>query len=132
MLEAGTRVILTVKVTIEADQVKFLAQSVRSADEIIAETRITGLRLFVGDSGVFPVLARLLEKPVVSVEKPGLPTAKPGEPTGVAAKGRIHVILCSPGFRDVEMELGRDYLIDSQLKSALKPLDGILRIEDVW
>ena len=137
LLEAGTRVILTVKATMEADQIKLLAQSVMSADAVIADAGITGLRVFIDESVVFPDLARILENPgtagTAGTAKTVGTTGTTGTAGGTTARGRVFV--CLPGSEvsnEVEMDLGQDYIIDSQMKNSIKSLDGILRVEDVW
>ena len=134
LLETGTRVILTVKATMETDQIKLLAQSVMSADAVIADAGITGLRVFIDESVVFPDLARILENPgTAGTAKTVGTTRTAGTTGGTTARGRVFV--CLPGSEvsnEVEMDLGQDYIIDSQMKNSIKSLDGILRIEDVW
>ena len=137
LLETGTRVILTVKATMETDQIKLLAQSVMSADAVIADAGITGLRVFIDESVVFPDLARILENPktagTTGTAKTVGTTGTTGTAGGTTARGRVFV--CLPGSEvsnEVEMDLGQDYIIDSQMKNSIKSLDGILRIEDVW
>ena len=143
ILEPGTQVVLTVKATLEADQIKLAAQSVLPASAIVAEVKATGLRVFIGDSNVLPIIARILENTenTENTENPKntantantANTKNTENSAGRSIKGKIYVCLYGPGLSgEVEMELGQDYMINPQVKNALKSLDGIVKVEDVW
>ena len=117
-LETGAQVVLTAEATMEADQLKLLARSVGPVDAVVAEAGATGLRVFVGDTVVLPTMAKVLEDAESSAK--------------TATKGPVYVCLYDPGLPgEVEMDLGRDYAINPQIKGALKSLDGISEIEEV-
>ena len=117
-LETGAQVVLTAEATMEADQLKLLARSVGPVDAVVAEAGATGLRVFVEDTEVLPTMAKVLEDAETSAKR--------------AAKGPVFIRLFDPGLPgEVEMDLGRDYAINPQIKGALKSLDGISEIEEV-
>ena len=117
-LETGAQVVLTAEATMEADQLKLLARSVGPVDTVVAEAGATGLRVFVEDTEVLPTMAKVLEDAETSAKR--------------AAKGPVFIRLFDPGLPgEVEMDLGRDYAINPQIKGALKSLDGISEIEEV-
>ena len=131
ILEPGTQVVLTVKATLEADQIKLLAQSVLPASAIVAEVKATGLRVFIGDSNVLPIMGQILENTENTQNTAN--TTNTENSAGRSIKGKIYVCLYGPGLSgEVEMELGQDYMITPQVRNALKSLDGIVKIEDVW
>ena len=131
ILEPGTQVVLTVKATLEADQIKLLAQSVLPASAIVAEVKATGLRVFIGDSNVLPIMGQILENTENTQNTAN--TTNTENSAGRSIKGKIYVCLYGPGLSgEVEMELGQDYMITPQVRNALKSLDGIVKVEDVW
>ncbi|EEE38944.1 putative DNA polymerase III alpha subunit subfamily [Rhodobacteraceae bacterium KLH11] len=117
-LETGAQVVLTAEATMEADQLKLLGRSVGPVDAVVAEAGATGLRVFVEDAAVLPTMATVLEEAETSVKR--------------AAKGPVYVCLFDPGLPgEVEMDLGRNYAINPQIKGALKSLEGISEIEEI-
>ncbi|KIC41931.1 DNA polymerase III subunit alpha [Ruegeria sp. ANG-R] len=117
-LETGAQVVLTAEATMEADQLKLLGRSVGPVDAVVAEAGATGLRVFVEDSKVFPNMAKVLEDAETSAKR--------------AAKGPVYVRLFDPRLPgEVEMDLGRSFAINPEIKGALKSLEGISEIEEV-
>ncbi len=117
-LETGSQVVLTAEATMEADQLKLLGRSVGPVDVVVAEAGATGLRVFVEDPKVLPNMAKVLEDADASAKR--------------AAKGPVYVCLFDPGLPgEVEMDLGRKFAINPQIKGALKSLEGISEIEEV-
>ncbi|SDX63705.1 DNA polymerase III, alpha subunit [Ruegeria halocynthiae] len=117
-LETGSQVVLTAEATMEADQLKLLGRSVGPVDVVVAEAGATGLRVFVEDSKVLPSMAKVLEDAETSAKR--------------AAKGPVYVCLFDPGLPgEVEMDLGRNFAINPEIKGALKSLEGISEIEEV-
>ncbi|RLK08237.1 DNA polymerase III subunit alpha [Ruegeria conchae] len=117
-LETGAQVVLTAEATMEADQLKLLGRSVGPVDVVVAEAGATGLRVFVEDSKVLPSMAKVLEDADSNAKR--------------AAKGPVYVCLLDPGLPgEVELDLGRNYAINPQIKGALKSLEGISEIEEV-
>ncbi len=117
-LETGAQVVLTAEATMEADQLKLLGRSVGPVDVVVAEAGATGLRVFVEDSKVLPSMAKVLEDADSNAKR--------------AAKGPVYVCLLDPGLPgEVELDLGRNYAINPQIKGALKSLEGISEIEEI-
>ncbi len=117
-LETGAQVVLTAEATMEADQLKLLGRSVGPADSLVAEAGATGLRIFVDEAQALPTVAKVLEDAA---------TAAKG-----AARGPIQLLLLDPSLPgDVEMDLGREFPINPQIKGAIKSLEGVMTVEEI-
>jgi DNA polymerase-3 subunit alpha len=117
-LETGAQVVLTVEATMESDQLKLLGRSVGPADSVVAEAGATGLRIFVDEARAVPTIATVLEEAA---------TAAKG-----AARGPIQLLLLDPGLPgDVEIDLGRVFPINPQIKGAIKSLEGVMTVEEI-
>ena len=117
-LETGAQVVLTAEATMEADQLKLLGRSVGPADSLVAEAGATGLRIFVGEPQALPTVAKVLEDAAGAAKN--------------AARGPIQLLLLDPGLPgDVEMDLGREFPINPQIKGAIKSLEGVLSVEEI-
>ncbi|MEM8591975.1 MAG: OB-fold nucleic acid binding domain-containing protein, partial [Pseudomonadota bacterium] len=117
-LESGTKVVLQVEATMEADQLKLLGRSVTPIDSAVAQAGATGLRVFVEDSAAVPSVANVFQ---------GLPEA-----SRKGAKGPLHFCLLDPNLPgEVELELGEAFPVSPEVKSALKSLPGVLMVEEL-
>ena len=117
-LDAGSRVILQVEATMEADQLKLLARSVTPIDAMVMEAGSAGLRVFVENPAALPSLAQVLDSTVRDGVKGG--------------KGPIILTLMDPALPgEVEIDAGTDYPITPQVKGALRSLDGVLDVQEL-
>ena len=117
-LEAGSRVILHVEVTQEADQLKILARSVTPMDEAVDTAPQVGLRIFVEEAAAVEPLQGLL--------------TRLANESGARGRGPLHLCLLGedlPG--EIEMRLPGEYPVNPQVKGALRSLPGIAMVEEV-
>ncbi len=117
-LESGSKVVVQVEATLESDQLKLLGRAVTPIDNAVAQVGATGLKIFVEDQMAVPSVAGVLA---------GLPeTVKNG------AKGPITFCLMDPALPgEVELDLGDQFPVSPQVKSALKSLEGVLMVEEL-
>ncbi len=117
-LEAGSKVVVTVEATLESDQLKLLGRSVAAIDVAIADVGVTGLRVFIEEASTVDTVASVLEDAETAARN--------------AARGPVQFCLMDPALPgEVEMDLGRDYAINPQIKGAIKSLVGVLTVEDL-
>ncbi|WP_171206998.1 DNA polymerase III subunit alpha [Ruegeria sp. HKCCA0235A] len=117
-LETGAQVVLTAEATMEADQLKLLGRSVGPADSLVAEAGATGLRIYVDEAQAVPTVAKVLEDAASAAKG--------------AARGPVQFMLLDPSLPgDVEMELGREFPINPQIKGAIKSLEGVMTVEEI-
>ncbi len=117
-LETGAQVVLTAEATMEADQLKLLGRSVGPADSLVAEAGATGLRIYVDEAQAVPTVAKVLEDAASAAKG--------------AARGPIQFMLLDPSLPgDVEMDLGREFPINPQIKGAIKSLEGVMTVEEI-
>ncbi|MEM8630957.1 MAG: DNA polymerase III subunit alpha [Pseudomonadota bacterium] len=118
-LDSGSRVLLTVEATMEADQLKLLAKGAKPIDTAI-EGGGAGLRVFIEDvvaiDPVWSVLSR-----------------------AAADNGNTRILgpvtLCAMAGDDlgeVDLALPGDFPVTPQVKGALKSLPGVMTVEDVF
>ncbi|MEM6275878.1 MAG: DNA polymerase III subunit alpha [Pseudomonadota bacterium] len=117
-LESGSKVVLQVEATMEADQLKLLGRSVSPIDSAVAQASASGLKVFVEDSAAVPSVASVFA---------GL-----AESTTRATKGPIHFCLMDPALPgEVELDLGGSFPVSPQVKAAIKSLPGVLMVEEL-
>ena len=117
-LETGSKVVIQVEATMEADQLKLLGRSVSPIDGVVAQAGTSGLRIFVEDLPAVPSVAHVL--------------ADLGNSAKGAAKGPIQFCLMDPTLPgEVDLELPDTFPVSPQIKSALKSLNGVLMVEDL-
>ncbi|MDB9707003.1 DNA polymerase III subunit alpha, partial [Planktotalea frisia] len=117
-LETGAKVVVTVEATMESDQLKLLGRSVAPIDVVVADAGQTSLRIFVENSGAVANIASVLTRAQETVKQ--------------GARGSVLLCLLDsdlPG--EVEMDLGREFPVNPQIKGALKSLDGVMQVEEV-
>ncbi|AEI92435.1 DNA polymerase III subunit alpha [Roseobacter litoralis] len=117
-LEAGSKIFVTVEATMESDQLKLLGRSVGPIDAATADVSSMGLKVFVDAPEAVAAVATVLEG------------------AGRAVKGRAQgpVMLCLMGADlpgEVEVELGQDFIVNPQIKGAIKSLSGVLEVEEI-
>lgn len=102
----------------ESDQLKLLGRSVGPIDAATADVSSMGLKVFVDAPEAVAAVATVLEG------------------AGRAVKGRAQgpVMLCLMGADlpgEVEVELGQDFIVNPQIKGAIKSLSGVLEVEEI-
>ena len=117
-LEAGSKIVLSVEATMEAEQLKLLCRSVQPMDGVVAQAGYAGLRIYLDTP--------LAIEPVATVLR------EAARATKLSAKGPISFCLLDdslPG--EVDMDLGQNFPVTPQIKGALKSLEGVLMVEDL-
>ena len=114
-LETGQKVVITAEATMEADQLKLLGRSVAPVDIAVADLGSKGLRIFVEAEAAFPAISSVLDQA----------NAQSG------TKGPVFLCLMNPELPgEVELDVGQDFVVNPQIKGALKSLPGVLEVED--
>ncbi|MEP5154445.1 DNA polymerase III subunit alpha [Planktotalea sp.] len=117
-LETGSKVVVTVEATMESDQLKLLGRSVAPIDVAVADAGQTALRIFVEDKIALPNIASVLDRAQETVKQ--------------GARGPVMLCLMDSGLPgEVEVDLGREFPVNPQIKGALKSLDGVMQVEEV-
>ena len=117
-LETGSKVVVTVEATMEAEQLKLLGRSVAPADVAVTDGGAApGLRVFVEAPGAVGSVAEVLETAAKAAAR--------------SARGPVVFCLMDPDLPgEVELEAGRDFALNPQIKSALRSLDGVMAVEE--
>ncbi|MEL6913975.1 MAG: DNA polymerase III subunit alpha [Pseudomonadota bacterium] len=117
-LEPGSKVVVQVEATVEADQLKLLGRAVTPIDSAVAQVGASGLKIFVEEESAVPSVASVIA---------GLP-----ETVLRGAKGPLRFCLMDPSLPgEVELDLGDGFPVSPQVKSALKSLPGVLMVEEL-
>ncbi len=116
-LDTGSKVVVAVEATMESDQLKLLARSVGPIDIAVAEAGVTGLRVFVEEEQALDTIATVLDQ-AQSVARS-------------AGTGPVQVCIQDPALGEVDLDLGKDYAINPQIKGAIKSLQGVLMVEEL-
>ena len=117
-LEAGSKIVLSVEATMDAEQLKLLCRSVQPMDGAVAQLGASGLRVYLDDTAAIDRVATVLREAIRATKN--------------GAKGPISFCLLNeslPG--EVDMELGQNFPVTPQIKGALKSLEGVLMVEDL-
>jgi DNA polymerase III subunit alpha len=117
-LETGSKVVITAEATLESDQLKLLARSVVPIDAAVAQAGSAGLLVFIDDAGAIETVATVLEEATAAAKGAG--------------RGPVQLCLMDadlPG--EVDMDLGREYAINPQIKGAIKSLEGVMSVEEL-
>ncbi|HEY0275851.1 MAG TPA: DNA polymerase III subunit alpha [Paenirhodobacter sp.] len=117
-LEPGQGVILTVKVDVEGETVKMLAQGAQPIDTVAQDAGMTGLLIHVDTPEAIGSIAALLQR-----------LADEGK---VRARGPIQFSVTDPvsGNR-FTLNAGQDYPVNPQVKGAIRSLRGVAMVEEV-
>jgi len=117
LLETGSQVVITVEATSEADQLKLLARSVAPIDGVVADAGAMGLRIFVETPSAIATVASVLERAQEAARN--------------ASRGPVRFCLLDQGLPgEVEMDAGREFAVNPQIKGALKHLDGVWDVQE--
>lgn len=117
-LETGSRIVLQCEATMEADQLKLLGRSVTPIDTMATDAISAGLRVFLDGPEPIKSVASVLDNALRDKVKGG--------------RGPIYFCLMGsdlPG--EVEIDLGRDFPVNPQIKGALRSLGGVIEVEEV-
>ena len=116
-LETGSKVVVTVEATMEADQLKLLAKSIGPIDTVVADAGSAGLRIFVENSEAVPNVASVLNGAREAVKN--------------GPKGPVMFNLMDPELPgEVEIDVGMEFPVNPQIKGAIKSLPGVMAVED--
>ena len=118
VLNAGSKVIVTVEATMESDQLKLLGRSVAAINTVVSDLDGMGLRIFVDEASALSSVASVLE----------------GAQRAIKSAGRGPIMVCLmddklPG--EVEMDLGAEFPVTPQIKGAIKSLSGVVEVQDM-
>ncbi len=117
-LEAGEKVVITAEATMEADQLKLLGRSVAPIDAVVADAGAVGLRIFVEDQAAIRAVADVLSDAQDRIRNAG--------------RGPIRFCLMNPGLPgEVEVDAGREFPVNPQIKGAIRSLPGVVEVEEV-
>ncbi|MEP2654610.1 MAG: DNA polymerase III subunit alpha [Sedimentitalea sp.] len=117
-LDTGSKVIVTVEATMEADQLKLLGRSVGPADSVAQDAGGMGLRIFIEASEAIPAVATVLEDAASNPK--------------IKGRGPIELCLMDHGLPgEVAVDLGANFVVNPQIKGAIKSLNGVLEVEDI-
>lgn len=117
-LEPGTKVVITVEATLEADQLKLLGRSIAPVDVAVADAGASGLRVFIDNKATVPAVASVLNQSASQIKS--------------GAKGPIYFCLMDPALPgEIEIDTGCKFPVTPQVKGAIKSLEGVLEVEEV-
>ena len=117
-LETGAQVVLQAEATMEADQLKLLGRSVSPIDVAVADAGSTGLRVFLDGAEAIGTVQSVLERALADGVRGG--------------RGPVYFCLMAPDLPgEVELDLGRDFPVNPQIKGALRSLGGVIEVEEV-
>ena len=118
LLETGSKVLVTVEASLEADQLKLLGRSVAPIDATLAGAGAMGLKVFVTKSEAFANIATVLNDASQTMKH--LP------------KGPLQFCLMGETLEgEVTLDAGEEFPMNPQIKGALKSLDGVLQVEEI-
>jgi DNA polymerase III subunit alpha len=109
MLEPGTSVIASVEADIEGEEIKLRLQGVEALDAAAAKV-VQGVQIFVRDASPIDSIAKRLER---------------------KGKAPVLLTLITESGREVDVELGRNFVMTPQIKGALKAVNGVLDVVDL-
>ncbi|GAA6208580.1 DNA polymerase III subunit alpha [Cognatishimia sp. WU-CL00825] len=116
-LETGSKVVVGVEATMEADQLKLLAKSIGPIDTVVADAGISGLRIYLENAEAVSNVANVLEGARQAVKK--------------GPRGPVMFSLMDPELPgEVEMDVGTQFPVNPQIKGAIKSLPGVMAVED--
>ncbi len=117
-LETGSKVVVQVEATMEAEQLKLLGRSVAPIDVVAGGNDGGGLKVFLEDAEAVPTVARILDEAAQAARQAG--------------RGAVVLCLLDPSLPgEVELDLGSDFAVNPQIKGAVKSLPGVVMVEDI-
>ncbi|MGH1466880.1 MAG: DNA polymerase III subunit alpha [Cognatishimia sp.] len=116
-LETGSKVVVGVEATMEADQLKLLAKSIGPIDTVVADAGSSGLRIYLENAEAVATVANVLDGARQAVKK--------------GPRGPVVFSLMDPELPgEVEMDVGVQFPVNPQIKGAIKSLPGVMAVED--
>ncbi len=109
LLEPGTSVIASVEADVEGEDVKLRLQGVEALDKAAAAV-VQGVQIFVRDAAPIDSIAKRLER---------------------KGKAPVLLTLITETGREVDVELGKNFIMTPQIKGALKAVNGVLDVIDL-
>ncbi|RWR32681.1 DNA polymerase III subunit alpha [Sinirhodobacter populi] len=117
-LEPGQGVILTVKVDVEGETVKMLAQGAQPIDSVTQDAGATGLMIHVDTPEAIGSIAALLQR-----------LSDEGK---VRSRGPIHFSVTDPASGNrFTLNAGAEFPVNPQVKGAIRSLRGVAMVEEV-
>jgi DNA polymerase III subunit alpha len=108
-LEPGTSVIVSVEADVEGEEVKLRLQGVEALDKAAAAV-VQGVQIFVRDAAPIESIAKRLER---------------------KGKAPVLITLITEQGREVDIELGKNFVMTPQIKGALKAVNGVVEVLDL-
>ena len=109
LLEPGTSVIVSVEADIEGEEIKLRLQGVEALDKAAAAV-VQGVQIFVRDGSPIESIAKRLER---------------------KGKAPVVITLITEQGREVDIELGKNFVMDPRVKGALKAVTGVVEVLDL-
>lgn len=117
-LEPGNAVVLTVEANMEGETLKLLARAAQPVDAIAADADSAGLRIHVESETAVSAVAGLL--------------ARMQQEAKIRSRGPISFLVADRATgTEVEVETGREYPVNPQIKGAIKAMSGVVLVEEV-
>ncbi|TQS71673.1 DNA polymerase III subunit alpha [Rhodobacteraceae bacterium] len=118
VLEAGRLLVLNVKIEVDGESVRMVANSATPVDAIVADAGSTGLMIHVDMPEAVPSVAELLSR----VEHDGK----------IRSRGPINFTVFD-AVRNCRYELttGREFPVNPQIKGAIRSLRGVSMVEEI-
>lgn len=117
-LEVGSKVVVTVEATMEAEQLKLLGRSVAPVDMAVADVGSMGLKVFIDAPEAISAVSQVLEGARAAAKSGG--------------RGPVQFCLMDPGLPgEVEVDLGMEFPVTPQIKGAIRSLGGVLEVEEI-
>jgi DNA polymerase-3 subunit alpha len=116
-LESGNRILLTVEVESEADQLRLRARSVQPIDDAVAGQVASGLQVFVEAESAAAMIASVLERA--------------RSESGARAVGPVTLTCKTGDLGEADLDLPGTYPVTPQVKGALKSLPGVVTVEEM-
>ncbi len=116
-LEPGQGVVLTVKVDVEGETIKMLAQGAAPIDQVTADAGASGLNIHVEQPDAIPSIAALL--------------ARLGAEGKVRSRGPVHFTVLDPASGNRFMLRAGEFPVNPQVKGAIRSLRGVAQVEEV-
>jgi DNA polymerase-3 subunit alpha len=117
-LDAGSKVVLTVEATAEAEQLKLLARAIQPIDGVVADAGGAGLRIFIETEAAILSVKTLLDRMAAEAK--------------TRAKGPITFCVADRDTgAEYDLDIGQDYPVNPQIKGAIKAMSGVALVEDI-
>jgi DNA polymerase III subunit alpha len=109
LLEPGTSVIINVEADLDGEEVKLRLQGVEALDKAAASV-VQGVQIFVRDATPLESISKRLER---------------------KGKAPVLLTLITNTGREVDVSLGKNFVMSPQIKGALKAVHGVVDVMDL-